>query len=354
MTAMSTVYINRVRKVVCGRDEFTNPETCIAWVALYMSLLLIGLNSAQAAAPYTWIERCDSEIGATVPAFSCDDDNIGTEVPKVMLTDKTCEKPEMLNNRCVHKSRVGRIVTADTKKNDVDIIFSCRKNMQGGLHETDTSNKYWDIAVIQYSRKNGKTCFYQHLDVTADADDKAEAPASNSPAGIKFWDFRVNFCTTCHTNGPFVRSPHYWNDVKDSNGKRYLPEEAEINNDNYTVIHPNPPVANVDIEGGNGCTTCHNIGVYFQKNKWRLGLINAIAAGMERSLAIDPDDIYEAFPSPTKTGNHDFMAGETSNPLGALLALEECLKGQTEKTIDTSILPPGCKVTQIYNPLILP
>jgi len=311
-------------------------------ILLLFCVLMVALNAVRAASPYTWIDQCDSEIGATVPAFSCTDAKISTEAPKVMVGADKCEKPEILNNRCVHKSRVGRIVTPDTQKNDVDIIFSCRKNMKGGLHDKDTSDKYWDIAVIQHSRKNGKTCFYQHLDVAADADDAAGAPASNSPEGIKFWDFRVNFCTECHTNGPFMRSPHYWKDVKDSSGKQYLPKEGDIDNDKYTVVHENPPVANVQLEG-NDCLWCHNIGAYFKKKQWRLGEVNDVAAGIKQSLS--------GSPSPTKTGFHNFMGGMTGDPkdsLAALEALRKCLAGQTKETIDTSILPKGCTVTKIY------
>ncbi len=331
--------------------------------------LMFVTEHGYATTPYTWIDQCDKEIGATVPAFSCTDLEtdptktmvISAEAPKKMLpapNDTKCEKPEILNTRCVHKSRVGRIVTEDTKKNDVDIIFSCRKNKGGGLHLNDKGKGFWDIAVIQHSRKNGKTCFYQHLDNVADADDKEGAPASNSDEGKKFWDFRVNFCTECHTNGPFIRSPHYWLDVKDGNGDRILPKEGDINDKKYSVVHPNPAVANVervDKDGNqNACNACHNIGAYFKKNKWRLGEINLVAAGIKKSLSGD---------SPTATGFHDFMADEydlvaedsgPKDPKVELQALQDCLAGQTKEEIDQSIVPKGCKITTIYKPTTPP
>lgn len=298
--------------------------------------------SLHAAPPYVWMDRCDKEIGATVPAFNCVDDAIGVVAPKKVVNGK-CEKPEDLNTRCVHMSRVGRLKSGNP---DVDIIFSCRKD-PSSLHKDDKGDLFWDIAVIQSNRKNGKTCFYQYLD-EGGKDAKKGAPKSNSKEGKEFWNLRVDFCTGCHTHGPFVRSPHYYKEVKDSSGTRYVPEKDIFTEPRpFKVIHDHFPVYNVDATD-NACTTCHNVGAFFALGQLHLGEVNNLAAGAVKSLR------KADHPSPTPSGYNRFMTlkgyvHDNARAIAAVKALEECFAGQTKATIDESKFPKGkgCKITPV-------
>ena len=345
----------------CKTNMLLGRRTTGKSIIMFAATLFIVLPSAAqmiqdpdlfAYPPYPWMDRCDEEIGATVPAFSCTDDSIGMIAPKLMHGD-TCEKPEDLNARCVHMSRIGRLNSGNP---DVDIVFSCRKDPDKNLHKGDKGVNFWDIAVIQYNKKNGKTCFYQYLNFDTNKDAKPGAPKSNSPDGKDFWNLRVDFCTGCHTNGPFVRSPHYYKEIENK-GVKYIPEKQVYSDPvPYKVIHDHFPVYNVDIEG-NDCTTCHNIGAFFALGEFHIGQVNKLAAGTIKSL------VHNDTPSPTTgsyNGYNHFMTNEAkalSSDAGtdvswedakkAIKELEACLVGQTRATIDKAKLPKGCELTPI-------
>jgi|GEM_PF-6528097 len=278
-----------------------------------------------------WIDKCNQQIPVPVPSFSCVAD--GVMVPKT-ITNGKCDHPEALYNRCVHKSRLGRLAKDNTE--NVDIIFSCRKAKTGD-HAGDIGTDFYDIAVIQHHRTTGKTCFYQYLGSGDDAGDNIPAPATT--AGKTFWGSeRVNYCTSCHSNGPFVRTPHYWN-VKDSAGNRVLPSMRNIKK--YQVVHEHYEVFDVD-STVNDCTGCHNVGAYRETpgGPLLMGKINKLAAGKIQSL--------RSGPSPTVSGYEDFMVRKfTDQPThpenredakAALKELEDCMVTPT---------PAGCKVNQV-------
>ena len=99
--------------------------------------------------------QCDKAIGVSVPDFDCD---AGTEVPgqgNVFSGNQpgaTCDEPNRLNKQCDPGSRFQVLINSDIAY----VVAHCRK--EGG-----DPGMYGDIAVIQYSRKNGATCFYQAL-----------------------------------------------------------------------------------------------------------------------------------------------------------------------------------------------
>jgi hypothetical protein len=147
-------------------------------------------------------QKCTAAIGIEVPAFNCDD---GTLVPETNLSggaypNQFCDAPNVLNSESDPGSRFQVL----KQTNDVAIVAHCRK-------KGNADGFYGDIAVIQYNRTNGATCFYQALGklpavVTAPIE-------GNDPAQGKFpWldpqgtaDIR---CVRCHDNGPFIRSPY--------------------------------------------------------------------------------------------------------------------------------------------------
>lgn len=274
-----------------------------------------------------WIDKCNQEIPVPVPSFSCIAD--GAEVPKT-ITNGECKHPEALYNRCVHKSRLGRLAKGNTQ--NVDIIFSCRKARTGD-HAGDTGKDFYDIAVIQHHRTTGKTCFYQYIGSGDDRGDNIPAPATAT--GKTFWGAHTtNYCTRCHTNGPFVRTPHYWN-VKDSTGNRILPSIRQITK--YEVVHNHFEVFDVS-KSSNACLSCHshNVGAYKEGGSLLIGQVNELAAGKIKSLSTGGGG-----DSPTTSKFHDFMArraGGSANAKAALQELEDCLATPT---------PTGCTVTQV-------
>ncbi|MEZ4239414.1 MAG: hypothetical protein R3F59_25310 [Myxococcota bacterium] len=141
---------------------------------------------------------CDAATGITVPDFDCDD---GTLVPTTDFGgpyngDGTCDRPNMLHSTCDPDSRFQILEDSGT----AIAVAHCRK--QG--HDP---GRYGDIAVIQYNRTNGATCFYQAL---GDLSGQVRAPS----AGAQAYDWYSpaetagTNCVGCHDNGPFIRSPY--------------------------------------------------------------------------------------------------------------------------------------------------
>ena len=128
---------------------------------------------------------------------------------------------------------------------------------------------YGDIAVIQHSRTNGATCFYQALGNQdhGDMPGGSSAPGasatpvrapSNGQAGFQWKtpsDTAAIGCGMCHDNGAIVRSPYLVgvtgaNELPDTSGEPYsFVGEAFKDWKAYTV----------DVD--NECTSCHRLGV---------------------------------------------------------------------------------------------
>jgi hypothetical protein len=311
------------------RQGGSNPAN---WFSTLNGLASTPFNTSTSSTVH-WIDKCNQEIPVPVPSFSCKGPDtttyISVEVKKKVKNGK-CKKPENLYNRCVHKSQLGRLARNNTK--NVDIIFSCRKDKSSN-HQGDNGDKFFDIAVIQHHRTTGKTCFYQYLGSSDDHGVNLPAPAT--AAGKTFWGAeRVNYCTSCHTNGPFVRSPHYWQ-VKDSSGNRILPSTGQITK--YKVLHDHYKVFDVS-KTNNTCVGCHDIGAYRETSSGplKIGRMNKVAAGKKQSLSTGGGG-----PSPTTSGYDDFMAGRgggRTSAKAALQELENCLATPT---------PAGCTVTQV-------
>lgn len=318
----------------------------ILFLYILITLLVTGNASAEVKNPPESIDKCNAEIGAPVPEFFC---NQGVEVPKTVDANGKCPNPEILRNRCVFKSKLGRLKASNK---DVDIIFSCRKDHRSDeLHQNSSDNNYWDIAVIQHNRKTGKTCFYQYLGPNRDGDKIIEA--SNTVKGKEFWaPESVNYCTSCHSNGPFVRSPHYWEfDLKGNRlptgqkGKRVLPNEGTIDDNLYQVVHKHYKVANVS-KSGNDCNMCHNIGGYNRDENatttspgWEIGEINELAAGKIKSVGING-----GVDAPTTSRYHAFMAkrggiGGRKEAKAALKELKNCLANPNDTGCTVTLLP---------------
>jgi len=151
------------------------------------------LASALPDALQEFSQQCDKAIGVTVPSFNCDD---GTLVPTTNHVNGKCDQPNRLSGVCDPGSRF-RVLSNTTS---AFVVAHCRKKGLGAGH-------YGDIAVIQYNKKNGATCFYQAL---GNLDGNVKAPS----LGMAAWDWLspattagIN-CAGCHDNGPLIRSPY--------------------------------------------------------------------------------------------------------------------------------------------------
>ena len=114
-------------------------------------LLDDGLTECDAVKPESLesqARKCDLAIGETVPDFDCDN---GTLVPTTNAANGLCDRPNVLSRVCDPGSRFQVLKQTAT----VAIVAHCRKKNQGA--------NYGDIAVIQYNKSNGATCFYQAL-----------------------------------------------------------------------------------------------------------------------------------------------------------------------------------------------
>jgi hypothetical protein len=221
--------------------------------------------------------ECDKAVGVTVPDFDCD---AGTDVPGQGNVfsgpdhpTATCDEPNRLRGKCDPGSRFQVLVRSDSAY----IVAHCRK--EGG-----DPGMYGDIAVIQHSRTNGATCFYQALgdENHGDMPGGSSAPGmsgqlpvkapSNGQAGFQWKspsETAAIGCGKCHDNGAIVRSPYLVgvtgaNELPDTSGEPYsFVGEAFKDWKAYTV------------DVGNECTSCHRLGV------------SNIGAAKEKGTALD-------------------------------------------------------------------
>jgi hypothetical protein len=224
------------------------------WLAIPFSLALSLMASPAARADelQDYAQQCNAAIGAsaTVRDFDCD---AGTEVPgqgSAFAPDARCDEPNRLDKKCDPGSRFQVL----TRTADAYVVAHCRK-------KGNKDGEYGDIAVIQYSRKNGATCFYQGFGTLPG---QVKAPSKGQSAWPWFSPSSAASvgCGGCHDNGPFIRSP-YINQVKDQNA---LPGSAEFD------FNRNQPYAFVGKDfvswkafkveiAGNECNSCHRLGV---------------------------------------------------------------------------------------------
>lgn len=231
----------------------------VLWIFIAASSLVYAGDALQ-----DYALQCDEATGVTVTDFNCDN---GTEVPDTHPTstpprygDRTekCDRPNHLNKECDPGSRF-QVLHEDDK---AFVVAHCRKRG----HARD-NKKYKDIAVIQHSKKNGATCFYQALDENLDGNTKAPSKGIGAWSWMAPKNTAAIGCGGCHDNGAIVRSP-YMSQVADSTGKLLLPGANEA----YTFNSKGDPYHFVGTDfatwkafevevKGNECMDCHRVGV---------------------------------------------------------------------------------------------
>jgi hypothetical protein len=284
-------------------DVITAPysQSGVVRALLITSLLfsMLAIRSAVADELQDYAAQCDLAIGTSVPDFDCD---AGTEVPgqgPIFSGDQsgvTCDQPNRLNRQCDPGSRFQVL----TRSDDAYVVAHCRK--EGG-----DSGMYGDIAVIQHSRKNGATCFYQALGnqshgnmpgghTAPGAPTKPVKAPSNGQVPNTFWlsassMVQADHCGRCHDNGPFIRSP-YINQVQGSNELPPGSQNFDFNRDQpYGLVgQVFAPWKSYKVEvSGNECNSCHRLAV---SNASRSG------SGTALDLAIRATSSTEASKNP--------------------------------------------------------
>jgi hypothetical protein len=207
---------------------------------------------AAADALQQYAQQCDQAVGVTVPDFSCD---AGTEVPMTHPVfdangkPTSCDRPNRLNKQCDPGSRFQVL----TRSPSAYVVAHCRRE---GL----PSGRYADIAVIQYNRNSGATCWYQAL---GNLPGQVKAPSK----GIGAWPWLSPAktadiqCGACHDNGALIRSPY----LAQITGPNALPGAGDVQ------FNRNQPYGSIGSDfaswkaykveiAGNTCTQCHRMG----------------------------------------------------------------------------------------------
>ncbi|MDD5036034.1 MAG: Ig-like domain-containing protein [Methylococcaceae bacterium] len=310
--------------------------------SLYLFFLFLISTWARFAVAETleqYVSQCDAAIPYTVTDFNCDN---GTEVPISHYTagasypNGDCDEPNRLNKECDPGSRFTVL------KNDPSayIVAHCRKKGLGAGH-------YGDIAVIQYNRSTGATCFYQALGDL----DGANVKAPSKGRGAWPWlppDSSTELstsgigCVRCHDNGPIIRSPY----LAQITGPNALPGATD-NSFNSTQPYvfvgrgfSSWKVYSVEV-AGNLCLNCHRLGV------------SNIASGVN-GTAIDfgmrataHSEVHKNPYSSAPNASHIWMPpGSTLFNQGnadAAKQIHDCALRITENPLPDS---PSCKITE--------
>ena len=195
-----------------------------------------------------------------IPEMNCLDGKIipvtANGQPPIEYTyNMKCDNPAILGQpygQCIPYSRIQRIPSSDP---DVVTILNCRRYTL----RTKDDPMFDDVAIIQYRRGTGDTCFFQSpLEGSMDSQ---KIPSPNKPEGGSYWlgpfSTAQRNCVKCHSSDPFVYSQYLgslWADLgfksSDPNGPYKVLGEAFSSWDSHMIKTPN-----ID----NHCTTCHRM-----------------------------------------------------------------------------------------------
>jgi hypothetical protein len=286
--------------------------------------------TAHAESLQAFAQKCDAAIGVTVPDFNCDS---GTLVPATHQNGSKCDRPDQLNQDCDPGSRFQVI----TNTASAYVVAHCRKR-----NEDNHPGKYGDIAVIQYNKNNGATCFYQGA-LGADHSGNVKAPSKGvgsptfwmTPGAIASSSFP---CVKCHDNGPIIRSPY----LSQITGPNKLPGagDSAFNHDQpYKFIgadFTSWKAFKVEVKG-NTCNGCH-----------RMGVSNQGGGGTARDFGIRATAQSQTNKNPHSEDSPMWMLpGETTYSQAHADAAEE-IKKCADKFKPGQALPnsDSCKITQ--------
>jgi hypothetical protein len=294
------------------------------WLILQLIMAITVSVSAETSDTLEeYAQTCDQAIGVTVPDFDCD---AGTLVPTTHFANNKCDRPNRLNEECDPGSRFQVL----TNHENAYVVAHCRKQ---GL----AAGRYADIAVIQYNRKNGATCFYQAL---GDLDGHVQAPSK----GMSAWPWYSPAqtadigCVRCHDNGPLIRSPY----LTQLTGPNALPGSGDIsfNRDQpYSFVgadFASWKAYKVEV-AGNTCNGCHRMGT---SNLFSFDDGTALDLGMRATAPWEVAKNPHSPDSPIWMLPGQIFYSQAS--ADAAQAIRDCALRRSESPLPND---PGCKIT---------
>lgn len=311
--------------------------TRLAAPLVIASVLIIAEARADALQDYA--QQCDAAIGATIPDFDCD---AGTEVPMTNPHPTpnypvgSCDRPNRLNRECDPGSRF----QVFSRTANVFSVGHCRKR---GM----AAGEYADIAVIQYNRINGATCFYQALG-TLPA--KVKAPSKGQAA----WPWilpsgTANIgCGGCHDNGPFIRSPY----INEVTGANMLPGSDDFS---FNSTQPYAFVGSdfaawkafkVEVVG-NECLGCHRLGA----NNVRVGEGTALDFAIRATAPTEDQKNPPSAASPIWMPPVPVQTAFNQTHANSAKAIHDCATHVTDNPLPNT---DACRITQFAGAYVAP
>jgi hypothetical protein len=313
-----------------------------ALLLLALALQVLPLT-ARAESLEEYARKCDAAIGVTVPDFVCD---AGTAVPTTHINGAKCDRPNQLNQVCDPGSKFQVL----SESADAAVVAHCRKQSLG-------AGKFGDIAVIQYSKRNGATCFYQALaSSSGPLDGNVKAPSKGSGAWPWLSPARTAAidCVGCHDNGAIIRSP-YLAQLKDVPGaKDVLPgsHDSSFNSSQpYSFVgedFADWKAYSVEVRG-NLCNSCHRMGVSNQTTLGASGTGTALDFGIRATAASQLNKNPHSADSPIW-----MLPGQTffdENTLAAAQQIRSCALRRDEVPLPNS---DSCRIRLLASAYVPP
>jgi hypothetical protein len=245
---------------------------------------------------------------------------------------------------------------------NASIVAHCRKKLVedkvGPPPHTTDDGEYGDVAVIQYGKKNGATCFYQALtgmNGRNRLDAKFPAPSTGQTPWITPAQTAHINCGECHDNGPFIRSPYIAQLVDIPGNKNVLPGSHDWT---FNASEPYAFVGDdfatwrlwkVEIKD-NTCNGCHRMGVSNLRNKYDPVARANTGAGTSRALGIYATGETQEHKNEHSTESPIWMKPDQitfdKGNRKAALAIRACaVQFVANKFNSSKPLPAGCTVT---------
>lgn len=291
-----------------------------------------------------YAKKCDDATGIPVPSFNCD---AGKSVPG-QGNGIVCDQPNVLNSGCDPGSKFQVLPGGNA---DAVAVAHCRKV---GLPVSGST--YNDIAVIQYNKKNGATCFYQALTDLPGQNVPAPLSAGESPwqaSSTASWISPAGTeaigCTGCHDNGGFIRSAYL---AQLRTPPHMLPSTATgFNNLNTPVKYVGLDYAtnrswNITTspaagDTGTSCHACHRLAVNNFSRNGTAALFANIATAPTQA-AKNPHSATS--PIWMRPGQITYNAGAEASAT----KYRDCALGFLNSGFVTA--PPGCTITALAEP----
>jgi hypothetical protein len=222
-----------------------------------------------------YAQQCTAAMGGvSLDDFDCEDNGVNspygsaaTEVPR--QAGVPCNAPNVLNARCDPGSKF-HVLHRDNGGDGIYIVAHCRKkghSLNDGL--------FGDIAVIEYNKRSGATCFYQALGSSLDG--HVLAPAKGVYPWMTPFATQRAQCVGCHDNGPFVRSPYLaqlgevWPASMANPDSNYLPGTLASDEQSWNGAGMPYSFVGLDFQvwqsysvtssNARICTSCHRMGI---------------------------------------------------------------------------------------------